>query len=69
MVYGKSKIRRNSDKSLCVKSAVREFFKSQGMRMSSEAEEGIDEMIRHHLQKAVDRAKAEKVMTVQRRHL
>ncbi len=69
MIYGKSKIRRNSDKSLCVKSSVKEYIASKGLRTSAEALEGLDEVIKHHLDKAIERAKAEKRETVQRRHL
>lgn len=69
MISRSSKMRRNSDKSLAVKSAVKDYIASKGMRTSGELFDGLDDLIRHHLDKAIERAKADKRETVQRRHL
>lgn len=61
--------RVNSDKSFAVKSAVKEYIAAQGMRTSGELFDGLDELIKHHLDKAIHRAKEGKRGTVQARDL
>lgn len=61
--------RVNSDISFAVKSAVREYLTAQEMRTSAEVFDSLDELIKHHLDKAIHRAKESKRGTVQARDL
>lgn len=65
----RSTMRRNSDKSFAVKSAVRDYLGSHDMRTSGELFEELDRTIKHHLDKAIHRAKEGKRQTVQARDL
>ena len=61
--------KRNPGEVLVVMSKVREYLASKGMRSGGDVAEGLSETVRHHLDKAIERAKAHNKQTVGARDL